>query len=353
MMLQPVPRLLKLNFLTRLQKCFPLPCRFLPRKLKTRLETQISFSGDYLVSTMDQLIENKENIEQSVNTCEQQYLNAIEHIINHGSRRSNRTGIDTLSVFGMQMRYNIREAFPLFTTKRVFWRGILEEMLWFIQGCTNSNELKNKDVHIWDANGSRNFLDNLGFTEREEGDLGPVYGFQWRHFGAEYADFNTDYKNMGVDQLRNVIDLIKKNPDNRRIIMSAWNPVDLPKMALPPCHVMCQFYVNNGELSCQMYQRSGDMGLGVPFNVASYSLLVYMIAHITGLKPGDFIHTLGDAHVYVNHVKPLKIQLQRALRPLPTLEIKRKVTDIDDFKVDDFEILNYRPHKKIQMDMAV
>ncbi|GAB1604888.1 thymidylate synthase-like [Argonauta hians] len=297
-------------------------------------------------------LEDKENI-PSISTCETEYLDAIRRIIYQGKLRSNRTGTDTLSIFGMQMRYDIRNSFPLFTTKRVFWRGIVEEMLWFIQACTNSNKLADKNVHIWDANGSRQFLDNLGFTERETGDLGPVYGFQWRHFGAEYQDMNSDYTSKGVDQLQRVIDLIKNDPDNRRIIMSAWNPCDLPKMALPPCHVMCQFFVQDGELSCQMYQRSADMGLGVPFNVASYSLLVYMIAHITGLKPGDFIHTLGDAHVYVNHVEPLKEQLKRSPRPLPTLNIKRSVSDIDDFKVDDFEIIGYKPYGKIKMDMAV
>ncbi|CAE1243254.1 thyA [Acanthosepion pharaonis] len=352
-MLQFFSGLLRSSFLFRPPKCLTLPHQLHLKRLKTRLKIQLSLSDDYPHSIMDYQTENKENIYCNIHTCEKEYLNAIDYIIKHGSRRSNRTGTDTLSVFGMQMRYNIREAFPLFTTKRVFWRGILEEMLWFIRGSTNSNELKDKNVHIWDANGSRSFLDNLGFFEREEGDLGPVYGFQWRHFGAEYTDFKSEYGKTGVDQLHNVIDLIKNNPNDRRIIMSAWNPMDLPKMALPPCHVMCQFYVNNGELSCQMYQRSADMGLGVPFNVASYSLLTYMIAHITDLKPGDFIHTLGDAHVYVNHIEPLKIQLQRALHPLPTLKINRKVTDIDDFKINDFEIINYKPHGKIQMDMAV
>lgn len=174
--------------------------------------------------------------------------------------------------------------FPLLTTKRVFWRAVVEELLWFIKGSTNSKELTDKDVHIWDENGSRTFLDSCGFTDREEGDLGPVYGFQWRHFGAKYKDMHTDYTGQGIDQLKEVIHKIKHSPDDRRIIMSAWNPVDIPKMALPPCHTFVQFYVNNGELSTQLYQRSADMGLGVPFNIASYSLLIYMIAHVTGLK---------------------------------------------------------------------
>uniref|UniRef100_A0A147AUQ4 Thymidylate synthase n=1 Tax=Fundulus heteroclitus TaxID=8078 RepID=A0A147AUQ4_FUNHE len=284
---------------------------------------------------------------------ERGYLNLVEYIMENGRKKGDRTGTGVLSVFGAQVRYNLRDKFPLLTTKRVFWKGILEELLWFIKGSTNAKELSEKGVKIWDANGSRAFLDNLGFTEREEGDLGPVYGFQWRHFGAEYKDIHTDYSGQGVDQLQNVIDTIRKNPEDRRIIMCAWNPKDLPLMALPPCHALCQFYVCDGELSCQLYQRSADMGLGVPFNIASYALLTYMIAHITGLQPGDFVHTLGDAHVYVNHVDPLKEQLQREIRPFPKLKIKRKVESIDDFQSEDFEICDYNPHPSIKMQMAV
>eukprot|EP00058_Branchiostoma_floridae_P001220 XP_002586708.1 hypothetical protein BRAFLDRAFT_77468 [Branchiostoma floridae] len=284
---------------------------------------------------------------------EYQYLDLVRHILDCGQRKDDRTGTGTLSVFGAQCRYSLRGQFPLLTTKRVFWRGVAEELLWFVRGCTNGKELSDKKVHIWDANGSRDFLDKRGLSHYEEGDLGPVYGFQWRHFGAEYKDRYTDYTGQGVDQLAQVIHTIKTDPDNRRIIMSAWNPPDLPKMALPPCHAFVQFYVCNGELSCQLYQRSGDTGLGVPFNIASYSLLTYMIAHITGLKPGDFVHTLGDAHVYVNHVDALKEQLKREPRPFPTLNIKRQVENIDDFKMEDFEIVGYKPHPKISMEMAV
>ncbi|CAO2617352.1 Thymidylate synthase, partial [Lemmus lemmus] len=231
-----------------------------------------------------------------------------------------------------------------------------------LQGSTNAKELSSKGVRIWDANGSRDFLDSLGFSARQEGDLGPVYGFQWRHFGADYKDMDSDYSGQGVDQLQKVIDTIKTNPDDRRIIMCAWNPKDLSLMALPPCHALCQFYVEggrrgegsvNGELSCQLYQRSGGMGLGVPFNIASYALLTYMIAHITGLKPGDFVHTLGDAHIYLSHIEPLKIQLQREPRPFPKLKILQKVETIDDFKVEDFQIEGYNPHPAIKMEMAV
>ncbi|XP_076304221.1 thymidylate synthase isoform X4 [Tachypleus tridentatus] len=282
------------------------------------------------------------------------YLDQVSRIIENGHQRLDRTGTGTLSVFGTQARYNLRnDTLPLLTTKRVFWRGVLEELLWFIKGSTNAKELSEKNVNIWDANGSRQFLDNLGFTEREEGDLGPVYGFQWRHFGAEYKNKNTDYSGQGVDQLTQVIDLIKHDPYSRRIILTAWNPADLGKMALPPCHCLAQFYVCNGELSCQLYQRSGDMGLGVPFNIASYSFLTYMVAHITGLKPGDFVHTVGDAHVYLNHIDALKIQLSRKPRPFPKLYIKRQVERIDDFHYEDFEVVDYNPHPKIKMDMSV
>ncbi|XP_005922557.1 thymidylate synthase [Haplochromis burtoni] len=284
---------------------------------------------------------------------EQGYLSLVGHILENGRLKGDRTNTGVLSLFGAQVRYSLRDQFPLLTTKRVFWRGILEELLWFIRGSTNSKELSEKGVKIWDANGSRDFLDNLGFTDREEGDLGPVYGFQWRHFGAEYTDMHADYTGQGVDQLQKVIDTIKTNPEDRRIIMCAWNPKDLPRMALPPCHALCQFYVCDGELSCQLYQRSADMGLGVPFNIASYSLLTYMIAHITGLKPGDFVHTLGDAHVYLNHTEPLKEQLQREIRPFPKLRILRKVEKIDDFRTEDFEIYDYNPHPTIKMKMAV
>ncbi|KAL1459395.1 hypothetical protein WDU94_011380 [Cyamophila willieti] len=289
-----------------------------------------------------------------VKTDEEQYLNLIENIIKRGFKKSDRTGVGTLSLFGGQMRYDLTNGtFPLLTTKRVFWKGVVEELLWFIKGSTNSKELSDKGVKIWDPNSTREYLDSIGLTDREEGDLGPVYGFQWRHFGAEYKDVFTNYTGQGIDQLQNVINTIKNNPNDRRIIMCAWNPVDLPRMALPPCHCLAQFYVADNKLSCQLYQRSADMGLGVPFNIASYSLLTYMIAHVTGLEPGEFVHTLGDHHVYLNHIEPLKIQLQRPLRPFPTLKIAREVKNIEDFQFDDFVLENYKPHPKIEMQMAV
>ncbi|XP_027354787.1 bifunctional dihydrofolate reductase-thymidylate synthase isoform X3 [Abrus precatorius] len=211
---------------------------------------------------------------------EYMYLRLVQDIISEGSTRDDRTGTGTLSKFGCQTRFNLRRSFPLLTTKKVFWRGVVEELLWFISGSTSAKALQEKGIHIWDGNASREYLDRIGLTEREEGDLGPVYGFQWRHFGAKYVNMHTDYSGQGFDQLLDVINKIKHNPDDRRIILSAWNPADLKLMALPPCHMFAQFYVANGELSCQMYQRSADMGLGVPFNIASYALLTCMIAHV-------------------------------------------------------------------------
>lgn len=285
---------------------------------------------------------------------EYQYLNLIEKIIATGSERIDRTSVGTFSIFGAQMRFSLRDGtFPLLTTKKTFFRGIAEELLWFIRGSTDAKELQAKNVRIWDGNSTREFLDKAGFTDREEGDLGPVYGFQWRHFGAEYKTCHDDYTGQGVDQLAEVIKTLQTRPYDRRIIMSAWNVPDIPKMALPPCHCLVQFYVADGEVSCQLYQRSADVGLGVPFNIASYALLTHMIAHVTGLKPGDFIHTTGDTHIYRNHVEPLKLQLGREPKPFPKLIFKRNVNNIDDFKYEDFEIQGYDPYPAIKMEMAV
>jgi dihydrofolate reductase/thymidylate synthase len=284
---------------------------------------------------------------------EYQYLKLIREISEQGWTGDDRTGVGTVSVFGTSMRYDLSKSFPLLTTKRTFFRGILEELLWFIKGDTNGNHLSEKGVKIWDGNGSREFLDKRGLSHREVGDLGPVYGFQWRHFGAKYVDMHTDYTGQGVDQLAECIDKIKNNPTDRRILLSAWNPADLNEMALPPCHMFCQFYVANGSLSCLMYQRSADMGLGVPFNIASYALLTCMMAQVCDLKPGEFIHNMGNTHVYKNHIEPLKEQLERTPRPFPTLRINPDIKDIDAFKTSDFELVGYMPHGKIAMEMAV
>ncbi|KAI3978846.1 hypothetical protein MKX01_016021 [Papaver californicum] len=284
---------------------------------------------------------------------EYNYLKLVQDIISNGHTKDDRTGTGTLSMFGSQMRFNLRKSFPLLTTKKVFWRAVVEELLWFISGSTNAKVLKEKGIHIWDGNASRDYLDSIGLTDREEGDLGPIYGFQWRHFGARYTNMHADYSGQGFDQLLDVIEKIKNKPDDRRIILSAWNPSDLSLVALPPCHMFAQFYVASGELSCQMYQRSADMGLGVPFNIASYSLLTCMIAHVCDLVPGDFIHVIGDAHVYKTHVRPLQKQLQKLPRPFPTLEISSEKKDIDSFVATDFKLMDYDPHQKIEMKMAV
>jgi len=241
----------------------------------------------------------------------------------------------------------------LLTTKDTYWKGIVEELLWFVNGDTNVKHLQEKKVRIWDGNSSRSYLDSIGLTDREEWDAGPIYGFQWRHSGCEYTSMNEDYSGQGIDQLKIAIEDIKKNPSSRRIIMNAWNPKDLKKMALPPCHVLCQFYIQKEKLNLQMYQRSADMGLGVPFNIASYALLLRMIAQVCNIEPGDFIHVLGDAHVYKNHINELKEQLKRAPKPFPILQINEEVNDIEKFKFSDFKLVNYSPHPKIKMQMAI
>ncbi|KAI1309492.1 Thymidylate synthase [Halotydeus destructor] len=285
---------------------------------------------------------------------EYQYLDMVETVLAKGSVKSDRTGTGVISYFGTQARYSLaNDTMPLLTTKRVFWRGVVEELLWFIRGSTDANELSKKDIHIWDANGSREFLDKLGFTDREVGDLGPVYGFQWRHYGADYRGMRANYDGQGIDQLQNIIDTIKTNPNDRRMIMCAWNVCDINQMALPPCHCLVQFYVSENRLSCQLYQRSGDMGLGVPFNIASYALLTHIIAKATGLEAGEFVHTIGDAHIYSNHVDPLKEQLKREPRPFPKLVIKKKFDRLEELTFDDFQLVDYNPHAKIAMNMAV
>lgn len=295
--------------------------------------------------------------EMAVNQEEMQYLDVVRDIIENGVERSDRTGVGTLSKFGVQMRFSLRNnTIPLLTSKRVFWRGVAEELFWFIRGSTSNQELQEKGVHIWDGNGSKDFLEKRGLGHREEGDLGPVYGFQWRHFGAEYKTMHDSYEGEGVDQIAQIIETIRTNPNDRRMILSAWNPAALHEMALPPCHLMCQFYVANGELSCQMYQRSADMGLGVPFNIASYSLLTHMMAHATGLQAGDFIHVIGDAHVYLNHVEPLRKQLERLPRPFPTLTIRNREAgegSIDGYSMSDLKVDGYHPYPTIKMEMAV
>lgn len=272
-----------------------------------------------------------------------QYLDLIKHVRDHGIEKTDRTGTGTKSVFGYQMRFDLSEGFPMLTTKKLHLKSIIHELLWFLKGETNIDYLKEHNVKIWDA------------WADENGDLGPVYGHQWRNWDSE-----------GIDQITQVIETIKTNPDSRRMIVSAWNPSVLPdtsvsfaenvangKAALPPCHAFFQFYVTEGKLSCQLYQRSADIFLGVPFNIASYALLTMMMAQVCGLESGDFVHTFGDAHIYSNHIDQINLQLSREPRALPQMKINSKVKSIFDFKYEDFELINYDPHPHIKGKVSV
>lgn len=280
---------------------------------------------------------------------EQVYLDTLKDILNTGEYRKTRNS-ETLTKFSIKMDFDISESFPLLTTKKMFWKGIVEELIWFIKGNTNSKDLEANGVNIWKANSSREFLDENKLFNYEEGDCGPIYGFQWRHFGTSYKGYSYNYNGLGIDQLENCIKLIKQDPTSRRIFMSAWNPIQLDEMCLPPCHVSYQFYVSN-ELSCIMYQRSGDMFLGIPFNIASVSLLVYIIASITHTKPGKVSIVIGDAHIYENHIDQVKLQLSRTPYDAPKLKIDKKYNNIDDYKYEDFEIEGYEYHHAIKAEM--
>ena len=262
-----------------------------------------------------------------------QYLDLMRHVLEHGTQKSDRTGTGTLSIFGHQMRFDLSQGFPLVTTKKCHLRSIIHELLWFLQGDTNIRYLKENGVKIWDE------------WADENGDLGPVYGHQWRNWPKPDGGH--------IDQIARVLHDLKHNPDSRRIIVSAWNVADLDKMALAPCHAFFQFYVADGKLSCQLYQRSADIFLGVPFNIASYALLTLMLAQVSGLKPGDFVHTLGDAHLYSNHLEQTREQLAREPRPLPTMQMNSAVTDLFAFKFEDFELQGYDPHPAIKAPVAV
>ncbi|EEE46457.1 thymidylate synthase [Roseibium alexandrii] len=267
----------------------------------------------------------------------QQYHDLLSKILEDGIDRGDRTGTGTRSIFGHQMRFDLSEGFPLVTTKKLHLRSIIHELLWFVAGDTNIAYLKEHGVKIWD-----DWAD-------ENGDLGPVYGYQWRSWPAPYRDGS----GQSIDQISNVLEMIRKSPESRRLIVSAWNPALVDEMALPPCHALFQFYVADGKLSCQLYQRSADVFLGVPFNIASYALLTMMIAQVTGLKPGDFVHTLGDAHLYSNHFDQAREQLTRAPRALPEMKINPAVTDLFAFTYEDFELTGYDPHPHIAAPIAV
>jgi len=272
-------------------------------------------------------------------TQESNYLNALRDILENGKKRETRNAT-TISKFGITLNFDISTSFPLLTTKKMFWKGIYEELLWFIKADTNSKNLESKGVNIWTGNSSRNYLDSIGLNTYETGDCGPIYGFQWRHYNADYEGFDKDYTGKGIDQLQNCVDLIRNDPTSRRIYMTAWNPIRLKEMCLPPCHVSYQFYVENNTLSCMMYQRSGDMFLGVPFNIASTALLTYMICHITGLTPGSITLVIGDAHIYESHIDAVKEQLTRTPLPFPTLTFKNNHHNINDILAEDIELNN-------------
>lgn len=286
-----------------------------------------------------------------------QYLDLVKYILENGEKKDDRTGTGTISIFGYQMKFNLEDGFPLLTTKKVHLKSIIHELLWFISGSTNIRPLVLNDVRIWNdwpfakyqksnayqGETIEEFAEKIKNDEAFAevwGDLGPVYGKQWRNFD-------------GVDQLSNLIHDIKTNPNSRRLIISAWNPKEVGNMALPPCHTLMQFYVNDGKLSCQLYQRSGDVFLGIPFNIASYSLFTMMIAQVCGLKPGTFVHTIGDAHIYLNHLEQVNRQLKRTPRELPKMLINPNVKSIFDFKYEDFELINYNPYKGIKGKVAV
>ena len=263
-----------------------------------------------------------------------QYLDLLDRILKEGVRKDDRTGTGIISVFGHQMRFNLEEGFPLLTTKKLHLKSIIHELLWFLQGDTNVKYLQENGVHIWNE-----------WADSETGDLGHIYGYQWRSW--------PDYKGGHIDQIKEAVETIKNNPTSRRIIVSAWNVADLDNMNLPPCHAFFQFYVADGRLSLQLYQRSADSFLGVPFNIASYALLLQMMAQVTGLKAGDFVHTLGDTHIYMDHLEQVKLQLTRDPRPLPTMRINPDVKDIFSFKYEDFQLENYDPHPHIKGKVSV
>nr|QRH15944.1 thymidylate synthase [Metchnikovella dogieli] len=292
---------------------------------------------------------------------EYQYLLMIKKILKKGEvRRNSKTSI-TKSIFGTTARYSLENnAFPLLTTKKMAKKAIIEELLWFLRGKTDERLLSEKNVFIWKENASRTFLDSRGLNKNRVGDLGPVYGFQWRHFGAAYTNCDANYAGKGVDQIKEIIEMIKNDKNSRRILLSAWNPVDLKKMALPPCHVLAQFYVSEGDkLSCCLYQRSGDICLGVPFNIASYSLLTIIIAHLTGTRPKELFHVIGDTHIYQNHyhaedgTNTAQEQTRREPMPFPKLRIKTERKNIDEFQADDFEIVDYKHHPALKYDLIV
>ena len=287
---------------------------------------------------------------------EYQYINLLRDIINHGTMQKGRNG-NVLTTFGSAMHFSLENnSIPILTTKRTAWKTCIKELLWFVQGKTDNKSLTDQNVHIWDGNSSREFLDSRGLTHYEEGDLGPIYGFQWRNFNAEYRGPNEDYSENGVDQLNEVIKMLKdpSQRTSRRMIVSAWNPCQINDMALPPCHIMFQFNVIDGDkLSCSLYQRSVDTALGQPFNICSYATLTHLIAHHCGLVPYEFVYYMGNCHIYEEHIEPMKMQIERQPYSFPKIEILNKYENINDYTINDFKITDYNHHETIKMKMVV
>lgn len=292
-----------------------------------------------------------------MNTNELKYLGLLRHILENGNKRIDRTGVGTISIFGYQLDFDISNSVPLLTTKQVAWKAVIKELLWFLKGSTDNSILQSQGVHIWDGNSSQEFLNQRGLSHLKEGDIGAGYGFQWRHFGAKYLDCKTDYIGQGFDQINYIIDELQKNPFSRRIFLSAWNASDIDKMALAPCHVSAQFYVEEIDgkryLNCHMYQRSVDVFLGLPFNIFSYTVLTYILANICGMYPKRLIISTGDTHIYTNHIDQVNLQLSRECFSPPKLNIKRKLSNVDDITLEDFDVDRYIHHPSIKGSMAV
>ena len=290
------------------------------------------------------------------NSNETEYLNLLQRILDDGCKREDRTNTGVYSVFGERLKFDLRDGkIPILTTKRVYWKGVVEELLFFLQGRTDNKYLQERNVHIWDGNTRKEYLDKNNLSHLDEDDMGQIYGANWRHFGAEYKDCHTDYSGQGVDQIQNAINLIKNDPTSRLIVVSAWDPTVLDQACLYPCHILFQFYVNveKGELSCQMYQRSVDCFLGLPFNIGSYALLTYMMADICGLKPGDLVMVMGDTHIYSNHIDQCKKQLERIPREFPKLKIVNHHEKPEEYTYSDFELDGYKPYPGIKAPMAI
>lgn len=329
-------------------------------RIKHFIDSKISNSGIKLSINWEEYgMEQKESnvacrlgfetIEWVRREDEAQYLNLINKILLYGDERDDRTGNGVIGTWGNTMRFSLRHnKVPLLTTKKIYVKGVIEELLWFISADTSSKTLEKKGVNIWKDNATKEFLENRGL-DYEEGELGPIYGHQWRKWGSEYGN----EESKGIDQLSNVINLIKNDPTSRRIVLSSWNVSDLDKMALPPCHTLCQFSVRDGGLSCVLYQRSGDIGLGVPFNIASYSILTHLLAFHCGLRAHEFVHVISDTHVYKNHIQALNEQVKRTPGVVPTLEITEKHEDISNYRYENFIVHNYEPQAKIPMKMAI